>query len=257
MTDIGDAGAAMHDLIPVKKNRVSEEVVSQIQRLIYEGHFGPGDRLPTERELSETLEVSKTTLREALFILQTMGYIVIQPRNGIYVKSPIPDTLPQPVRRMFKVGPEQLFDILEALEALAPDVAFLAAERATPEDLEEMEVVLGKFKEFMKTGKLYSSKEGRMYNTQLYSLTAQASKNPLLIHLMNFTIEFIKGPLPFDVERLDDMKDFSSTIFKQMQELFINVRDGEPKKARATAQKHLTFVKECLRQLIDEDRKGS
>jgi GntR family transcriptional repressor for pyruvate dehydrogenase complex len=257
MTDIDNAGAPMNDLIPVKKNRVSEEVVSQIQRLIYIGHFKPGDRLPTERELCETLNVSKTSLREALFVLQTMGYILIQPRNGIFVKSPIPDSLPQPIRRMFKVGPEQLFDILEALEVLAPGVAFLAAERATPEDIKEMEDVLGRFKECLKTGKLYSSKLGRIYNTQLYSLIAQASRNPLLIHLMNFTIEFIKGPLPFDVKRLDDMKDFARTIDKQMEELFFSMRDGEPKKARETARRHLSFVQKCLRQLVDEDRDGS
>jgi GntR family transcriptional repressor for pyruvate dehydrogenase complex len=242
----------MDDFIPVKKNRVSEEVVSQIQRLIYIGRFKPGDRLPTEKELCEALNVSRASLREALFMLQTMGYIHIQPRNGIYVKSPIPDVMPQPIRRMFKVGPDQFLDILEALEVIAPKVAYLAAERSKPKDLEEMEKALRGFKKCVRTGKVYSSKSGRSYNTQLYMQIAQASKNPLLAHLMNFTIEFIKGPLPFKVEELDAMPGFAAKIYEQMEEVLHCIGEGEPEKAEKAARAHLFFVKDCLKNIINK-----
>lgn len=242
----------MEDLVPVKKNRVSEKVVGQIQRLIYMGRFKPGERLSSERELCKSLNVSKTSLREALFILQTMGYIHIEPRNGIYVKSPIPDTMPQPIQRMFKIGPEQLIDILETLEGMAPKVVSLAAERATPEDLEEMEEILSKFKGDLKRGNLYSTISGRSYNMQIYSLFAQACKNPLLAHLMNFTIEFIKGSLPFKVEDLDDFPDFADMIYKQLEEILFFIRDGDSKNAEEKVKEHLSFIKKCLRQIIDK-----
>jgi len=242
------------DLVPVEKKRVSEEVVSQLQRLIYIGRCKPGDRLPREKELCQALNVSKTSLREGLYVLQTMGYIEIKPRNGIYVKSPIPNTMPQPVMRMFKLGPEQLLDILETLEVLGTKVASLAAERAIPQDVAEMQEVIGKFRKHLDTGKVYSSISGRSYNMQIYSLCAQACKNPLLAHLTNFAIEFIKGPLPFDVEQLDALPGFAETICKQLEEIVFSIRDRRPTRAQEAAHKHLSYIEERLRELIDENR---
>jgi GntR family transcriptional regulator, transcriptional repressor for pyruvate dehydrogenase complex len=241
----------MGDFVPVRRNRVSEEVVSQIQRLIYIGRFKPEERLPAERELCEALNVSRASLREALFVLQAMGYIHIQPRNGIYVKSPIPDSTPQPVRRMFRVDAEQFLNILEALEVIGPKVALLAAERAKPRDLEEMEETLRGFMECLETGAIYSSKLGRSYNTQLYMQLAQASGNPLLAHLMNFTIEFIKGPLPFSVEKLDERPEFANKIYEQIKELVHCISEGDSEGAERAVYAHFSFIKNCLEEVIE------
>ncbi|MEE9153897.1 MAG: GntR family transcriptional regulator, partial [candidate division NC10 bacterium] len=59
----------------VKKTRVYQDIVAQVKDLIGEGQLKPGDQLPSERELSETFEVSRASLREAIRALESMGFI--------------------------------------------------------------------------------------------------------------------------------------------------------------------------------------
>src|SRR5438552_15576329 len=68
------------ELEPVRKTRIYEEVASQIQRLISEGRLRPGDHLPPERELAERFGVSRTSVRDAIRVLELMGLLV--PRQG-------------------------------------------------------------------------------------------------------------------------------------------------------------------------------
>lgn len=243
----------MEDIVPVEKKRVSEEVVSQIQRLIYLGRYRSGEKMPTERELCQSFNVSKTSLREALYILQTMGYIYIQPRNGIFVNSPIPKQMPIPVTRMFKVGPEQFYDILDTLEALAAKAFSLATQRATEEQIRKAEELIAKIKEYIDNNDdFYSSSMARSYNMEMYSLMIEACNNPLLEHFTNFTFEFIKGPFPLDTEKLDSIPNFAQTIYEQLQEAVKCLQTRDPKRAAKMVVTHISFIKESLNKLIQE-----
>ena len=62
-------------LEPLKKTRLYEAIVEQLVELIKDGKLKPGDRLPSERQLSEELQVSRTAIREALRSMESMGYI--------------------------------------------------------------------------------------------------------------------------------------------------------------------------------------
>ena len=84
----------MSELAPIEKNvKISYKVVEQFKKLIAEGKLQPGQRLPTEKELAETLRVSRPTLREALTVLEAIGYIEIRPREGSFVRTMIPSPL--------------------------------------------------------------------------------------------------------------------------------------------------------------------
>src|SRR6516225_431082 len=68
------------ELEPIRRTKVYAEVASQIHRLIAEGHLEPGDRLPPERELAETFGVSRTSVRDAIRVLEMRG--LVEPRHG-------------------------------------------------------------------------------------------------------------------------------------------------------------------------------
>ncbi len=241
----------MDEIVAVDKKRVSEEVVSQIQRLIYLGRYKAGEKMPTEKDLCQSFNVSKTSMREALYILQTMGYIYIQPRNGIFVNSPIPKQMPIPVKRMFKVGPEQFFDIMDTLEALAVKAFSLAAQRATPEQIRKMEELLARIKNYIDNNDdFYSSTEARSYNLELYSLIVEACNNPLLEHFVNFTFEFIRGPFPIDAEKLDALPNFAKTIYKHLEELILSIQAHDSERVQKIVVTHVSFIKEGLKELI-------
>ena len=71
------------ELGPIKSTRIYEEIVRQVKQLIAEGRFKSGDRLPPERELAEKFVVSRTSVREALRALESLGLIDIRPGEGL------------------------------------------------------------------------------------------------------------------------------------------------------------------------------
>jgi len=74
-------------LEPLKKTRLYEEIIKQLQELIRRGDLKPGDRLPTERELALQLNVSRTAIREALRSMEVMGFIKSRVGGGTYIRQ--------------------------------------------------------------------------------------------------------------------------------------------------------------------------
>lgn len=106
----------------VASRQTSDQVVEQIRSAITAGHFTHGERLPSERELAETFEVSRGVIREAVKVLNGMGLIESRQGSGLYVRNN-----PAPViTRALTISLErderqvhQLYDIRRALETLA------------------------------------------------------------------------------------------------------------------------------------------
>ena len=71
----------------VQVEEVSDKIVEQLCSLIQEGRLTPGNKLPSERRLTDQLGVGRSSLREALNKLETLGYVEIKKRKGIFVKS--------------------------------------------------------------------------------------------------------------------------------------------------------------------------
>ncbi len=69
---------------PVRRSRVSTDIVRQIQDLIAAEDLQPGDRLPGERELADALSVSRQSVREALRVLDYLGVVVVRPGEGTF-----------------------------------------------------------------------------------------------------------------------------------------------------------------------------
>lgn len=75
---------------PIKRRRLYEDLVDRIEAAILDGRYKPGDHLPSERELMETFQIGRTSVREALFALQRMGLVVIT--SGERARVTLPDT---------------------------------------------------------------------------------------------------------------------------------------------------------------------
>src|ERR1051325_2365458 len=75
------------DIAPVKSTRIYEEIVRQIKAMIAEGRLKSGDQLPPERDLAEKFLVSRTSVREALRALESVGLIEIRPGEGAFVRE--------------------------------------------------------------------------------------------------------------------------------------------------------------------------
>jgi len=126
--------------------RLSEQVVDEIEKLIKEEFPGPGRRLPKEEELAERFGVSRIVIREAMKILEDRGLVEVRAGRGSCTVSPSPDKVKQSLLRLFIDQPipslEEMERMLELRGILEETVASLAAVRARPEDLDEMDAAL-------------------------------------------------------------------------------------------------------------------
>ncbi len=124
---------------PVSRSWVSDAIVEQLRRQIVEGKLKEGDRLPAERELATLFGVGRTSIREAIKALCAMG-LVQRDRKGTVVSTPGPTANAAAWQLLAKRA--SLRDLFEARRMIEIRVAQLAAERASEEDIEEMEAAL-------------------------------------------------------------------------------------------------------------------
>ena len=130
------------DIAPVKSTRIYEEIVRQIKTMITEGRLKSGDQLPPERDLAEKFLVSRTSVREALRALESVGLIDIRPGEGTFVREVSVESLVEPLAMILLSQREMIGELFEARRLLEPTIAGLAASRATPEEMGEMERIL-------------------------------------------------------------------------------------------------------------------
>jgi GntR family transcriptional repressor for pyruvate dehydrogenase complex len=127
----------------LKRNSLARDVEQVLLQRIAKGVYRVGDRLPTERELAESLGVSRGSVREALSRLHSMGLtrIVRGRGGGWFVEVPDSATLSHALSLMLMVKGVTNAALVEARIILAPPIAALAAERATAEDIAELEAL--------------------------------------------------------------------------------------------------------------------
>jgi GntR family transcriptional repressor for pyruvate dehydrogenase complex len=130
------------EIAPIKSTRIYEEIVRQVKQMISEGRLKSGDRLPPERDLAEKFVVSRTSVREALRVLESLGLIEIRPGEGTFIREMSVESLIEPLALVMASQREAIGELFEARRVLEPAIAALAAGRATPEEIHEMERIL-------------------------------------------------------------------------------------------------------------------
>jgi len=129
---------------PVESRRLYRQIAQQLSRLIADGEFAAGARLPAERELAEQLGVSRPTVREALIALEVEGVVEVRGGAGVFVHAPPRRQGPRngvraPAAAAPQPGP---FDILRARWIVESEAAFLAASHATPAQLSRLKAAM-------------------------------------------------------------------------------------------------------------------
>lgn len=120
--------------------KTSERLARELVGYIVDNDLAEGTKLPNEKQLVETLGIGRTTLREALRLLETRGVITIRsgPGGGPVVRRPRPDDLSESLTLILQFEGCSLADVLQARGALEPMMARFAAERLTDDELDEL-----------------------------------------------------------------------------------------------------------------------
>ncbi len=168
-------------LQPITKTRLSEAAIEQIKQFIVNENLEPGSKLPSERTLVEALGVGRSSIREALRILEIMGIVEVLPGKGVFVKALTGDLF-MPLSDVLNTQGESLFHHFEARMVLEPAAAALAAKRATDKDIERLYKNLDNFKQNLASQNLVGLIQS---DIQFHRLVANATENRTIEILMN------------------------------------------------------------------------
>ena len=173
----------------ISKEKLYLKVADFIQDLILSQQLHPGDKLPPERELAERMGLSRTVVREAIKALQERGLVDVVPGSGTFVstKEAVTERLGYSLNLVFQMESKSIKHLQEVREALEVDIAELAAKRAAPEHLEQMQVAVEKMDRSLDSPEDYVNAD-----LHFHLVLAQATGNPLFIALVNSVIDLLR-----------------------------------------------------------------
>ena len=116
----------------------SVEVTRHLLEYLLSGHFAPGDRIPSERQLAQALQVGRAGVREAIKSLNILGLIMVRQGDGTYLARSASSLLPEVIEWGLLLGERRVEDLIEARTNLEAFNAALAARRRTTEDVDEL-----------------------------------------------------------------------------------------------------------------------
>ena len=229
----------------VKVSRVSDSIVAQIEGMILEGLLKPGERLPSERELADQLNVSRPSLREAIVILESKGLLESKRGGGTFIRDLAGPTITDPLVSLMQSHPETIFDVLELRHALEETGAYHAARRATESDRRLIEQRYRDLEAIYEAPTLDREREA-LADVEFHLSIADASHNLALVHVMRGLMTVLKSSITFNLDRIRESAVNHAEIRRQHKALYGAVIEGDADAAREAARQHLGFVKETL-----------
>ena len=218
--------------------RLYESVIEQIMNLIKTNELKPGDKLPPERELAEILSISRGSLREAFRVLESRGLIKSKPGGGRFIREIRKNGHNSTENIILSLEKSSILELLEAREMFEVKIAKIAAQRATPEDMELIEKALNKMseEEEIKNDKKIES------DTEFHLAIASASHNFVFVNIIKLHLDLLKETREKTwkiLGRREEQQEEHQTIFQAIKEHNI-------KKAGESMLKHLRNVKEAI-----------
>lgn len=123
---------------PINSYGLTDQVIDRITTALIHKELKPGDKIPTENELVAMLKVGRSSVREAIKVLQAMGVVEVRRGDGTYVSSKASGNAVNPMLYQLLLERGTMEDLLELRVMFEPAFALLAARKATEEDFEKI-----------------------------------------------------------------------------------------------------------------------
>jgi GntR family transcriptional repressor for pyruvate dehydrogenase complex len=226
---------------PVKTKKVYEEIIEQIKKLIVDGDLQAGDKLLSERELSEKLNVSRASVREAFSAMEMMGVITIRPGEGSFVRQVSFEGMLEPLGFLLQVEIDDIMQLLEVRKILEVEMAALAAIRAKPEDIEAIQMALNLMISEIRQGEI-----GDAADVRFHFAVAQAANNPIAIKVMSTLSDVMGNTFRSSRQKMFLVENMPSVLYGSHLGVYEAIVAKNPNLARNRMREHLTMVEEIM-----------
>lgn len=237
--------------LKIQTEKLSQSVVRQIEQLILRGILRPGERLPSERDLSERLGVSRPSLRDAVADLEGRGLLVSRPGAGIFVADVLGSAFSPALVQLFATHDEAVFDYI----AFRRDMEGLAADRAarlgSDTDLKVVDTIFQKM-EAVHT-KRDPSDEARL-DAEFHMAIIEASHNVIMLHMMRSMYDLLREGVFYNRQMMFKNRITRDQLLDQHRAINHGLQARDPNAARAAVDAHMSYVERSLTDQIRADR---
>jgi GntR family transcriptional regulator, transcriptional repressor for pyruvate dehydrogenase complex len=230
------------NLKPIKPKRISDQVFEQIRELIYKGDFKTGQQILPERDLAISMAVSRTSVRNAINKLVTMGLLEHRQGQGTFVSSP-DNRKGNPLAAAMATDEATLDDLLEVRMGLECNAAMLAAQRATDTDLKAIEKSL----EEMEADLEATDKIGTGPDAAFHMAVTFSTKNPVLIHLMRNFYDFLFVGIKKNLTHMYMDRSALEAVIIHHREIFEAIKRRSAQDAFEAMRSHIQYVQEYFK----------
>ncbi|NLU53265.1 MAG: FadR family transcriptional regulator [Clostridiaceae bacterium] len=229
----------------VEKNDTSkktyEAIIDSIKTDIMNGKIKPGQKLPPERELAKKFNVSRTSIREALRTLEILGVIKSVQGSGNYITGDVEKSLIESMSMMFLLQQIDSLEFFQFREALELKAAMLAVQNIDDEKIKKLEELVAKM------GESEDEATRSALDKQLHDTIAAASKNSIIIQILNILSEVISQDIKERrSEILSDPKN-AKRLQRIHEEMVYSLKQRDARATYTAFSKHFDLIAEYIR----------
>jgi DNA-binding FadR family transcriptional regulator len=214
----------------LKRKTLTSQVIDYVVAMIRSGEVKPGERLPTETELTQTLGVSRTCVREAIKSLESLGLITVRARVGATLLEPSASSLLNAEQFSLALQSQRTDDLLEFRKIMEVGLASLAAEKAEQLDLDQMRAALDRFKAEIETNRSDCATD-----MSFHSALAAASKNPIAVMVW----QMLSARLAQILSRTITLPNVCEDSLRDHEQIYAAIKNRNARKAREAMRTHL------------------
>lgn len=230
---------------PVVRTTLTAAAFEQLISYVVHGEWKAGERIPRERELCQQLGIARTSLREALKAMELIGMLDSKVGDGTFV-CPRSEFLSRPLQWAFTGTDHAEFaDIIEAREFLEQDLAGLAAERASEEDLLKIEAAVHNFREAMANGDPIMD-----LDMAFHVSVGEAAHNEVLRNAAELSRDLMKPWLMLK----SLISGVPARTLKQHEAIYRAILSGDTAAARNAMHNHMEDSSQLVQQVLQSRR---
>lgn len=237
---------------PVNHQKTAHSAVEQIEDLILKGLLRSGDRLPSERDLAEQMNVSRPVLRDALKILEDRQLIEARRGGGTFVADLIGPIFSEAIVQLIARHPSAKTDYFEFRRGIEAQAAALAADRAAPSDLDRLDDIVDQMKVAHELGELAT--ESRL-DVAFHHAVGEAAHNVVLLHTLRSCYRLLEIGVFYNRGRLYHHPTARIEVLAQHVAIAGAIRAGDAEAARKASEDHIDYVRQTLSEVEDLDQR--
>lgn len=233
----------------VKTGKISERIARQIKDTILSGAMKSGDRLPPERELVEHFQASRISIREALKSLETSGLLAIKPGSGVFVSEVNSKPMSESLASILRIKKVSMNELTEARMILEPNIAKLACDRVTPQDLQKLEENIAAALTIVK-----SKVSARVKNIEFHSLLAESTRNSVLTLTVKTLLDVLQEMSSEIVDDSPQNVEIASHTVRHHKNILEALKEKDAEKVFTLMQKHIRKIQGSLKKVKSKTR---